>query len=72
MSGRRVVPVRTVALRTLTPNGRLAAMLGVQPGEAWVIRPDGYIAAVASAADRATLAGAIRRVLALPAPVKAS
>jgi pentachlorophenol monooxygenase/3-(3-hydroxy-phenyl)propionate hydroxylase len=47
-------------------------MLGVQPGEAWVIRPDGHIAAVVPAVDRAILAGAIRRVLALPGPVKAS
>jgi pentachlorophenol monooxygenase/3-(3-hydroxy-phenyl)propionate hydroxylase len=63
------VPVRTVALETLTPDGSLAAILGAEPGEAWVIRPDCYIAAVVLAADRATLAGAICRVLALPAPV---
>jgi pentachlorophenol monooxygenase/3-(3-hydroxy-phenyl)propionate hydroxylase len=71
-AGLTPVPVRTVALRTLTRNGRLATMLGVQPGEAWVIRPDGHIAAVVPAVDRAILAGAIRRVLALPGPVKAS
>ena len=63
------VPVRTVALETLTPDGSLAAILGAEPGEAWVIRPDCYIAAVVLAADRATLAGAICRVLAWPAPV---
>jgi 3-(3-hydroxy-phenyl)propionate hydroxylase len=71
-AGLTAVPVRTVALRTLTRNGRLAAMLGVQPGEAWVVRPDGYIAAVVPAADRAIVAGAILRVLALPVPGKAS
>jgi 3-(3-hydroxy-phenyl)propionate hydroxylase len=71
-AGLTAVPVRTVALRTLTPDGRLAAMLGAQPGEAWVIRPDGHIAAVVPGADRAILAGAIRRVLALPVPDKAS
>ena len=70
--GLTAVPVRTVALRTLTPDGSLAAMLGAQPGEAWVVRPDCHIAAVVPAADRAILAGAISRVLALPAPVKAS
>jgi hypothetical protein len=37
-----------------------------------VIRPDCHIAAVVSATDRAMLAGAIRRVLASPAPVSAS
>jgi 3-(3-hydroxy-phenyl)propionate hydroxylase len=66
------VPMRTVALRTLTPNGSLAAMLGTQPGEAWVVRPDGHIAAVVPAADRGILAGAISRVLALPVPAKLS
>jgi 3-(3-hydroxy-phenyl)propionate hydroxylase len=71
-AGLTAVPVRTVALRTLTPDGRLAAMLGALPGEAWVIRPDGHIAAVVPAADRAILAGAIRRILALPVPLKAS
>jgi pentachlorophenol monooxygenase/3-(3-hydroxy-phenyl)propionate hydroxylase len=72
VAGLTAVPVRTVALRALTPNGRLAALLGVQPGEAWVIRPDCHIAAVVPAADRTMLAGAIRRVLALPVPLKAS
>ena len=67
-AGLTAVPVRTIALGTLTPDGRLAAILGAEPGEAWVIRPDCHIAAVVLAADRATLAGAICRVLALPAP----
>ena len=71
-AGLTAVPVRTVALRTLTPNGSLAAMLGAQPGEAWVVRPDCHIAAVVPAADRGLLAGAISRVLALSVPGKAS
>jgi pentachlorophenol monooxygenase/3-(3-hydroxy-phenyl)propionate hydroxylase len=71
-AGLTAVPVRTVALRTVTPNGSLAAMLGAQPGEAWVVRPDCHIAAVVPAADRGILAGAISRVLALPVPAKAS
>ncbi len=71
-AGLTAVPVRTVALRTLTPDGSLAAILGAEPGEAWVIRPDCHIAAVVLAADRATLAGAICRVLALPAPASVS
>ena len=70
--GLTAVPVRTIALGSLTPDGRLAAILGAAPGEAWVIRPDGHIAAVVPAADRATLAGAIRRVLASPVPVNVS
>jgi len=65
-------PVRTVTLGTLTPDGSLGALLGAEAGEAWVIRPDGHIAAVVPAAEHATLAGAIRRALASPAPGSAS
>jgi 3-(3-hydroxy-phenyl)propionate hydroxylase len=65
-------PLRTVAIGTLTPNGSLAAILSAQPDDAWVIRPDCHIAAVVPSTDRAMLAGAIRRVLASPAPVSAS
>jgi 3-(3-hydroxy-phenyl)propionate hydroxylase len=71
-AGLTATPVRTIALGTLTPDGRLAAILGATPGETWVIRPDCHIAAAVPAADRATLAGAIRRVLALPGPANAS
>jgi 3-(3-hydroxy-phenyl)propionate hydroxylase len=70
--GLTAVPVRTIALGRLTPDGRLAALLGAKPGEAWVIRPDGHIAAVVPAADRVALAGTIRRVLGWPVPVNAS
>jgi pentachlorophenol monooxygenase/3-(3-hydroxy-phenyl)propionate hydroxylase len=71
VAGLTAVPVRTMALGPLTPNGSLAAILGAQPSEAWVVRPDCHIAAVVPAADRTTLAGAIKRVLAFPAPVNA-
>src|SRR5262249_6460514 len=67
VAGLTAVPVRTVMLGTLRPDGSLAALLGAEPGEAWVVRPDCHIAAVVSAMDRAALAGAIRRVLASPA-----
>jgi 3-(3-hydroxy-phenyl)propionate hydroxylase len=66
------VPLRTVPLGTLTPDGSLAAILGAEPGEAWVVRPDCHIAAVIPAVDRAALASAISRVLALAAPGNAS
>ena len=71
-AGLTAVPVRTVTLGTLTPDGSLGALLGAEAGEAWVIRPDGHIAAVVPAADHAALAGAIRRALASPAPASAS
>jgi 3-(3-hydroxy-phenyl)propionate hydroxylase len=72
VAGLTAVPVRTVAMGTLTPNGSLAAILSAQPGDAWVIRPDCHIAAVVPTTDRATLAIAIRRVLASPALLGAS
>jgi len=72
VAGLTAAPVRTVAMGTLTPNGSLATILSAQPGEAWVIRPDCHIAAVVPVTDRTILAGAIRRVLASPAPISAS
>nr|WP_042179127.1 FAD-dependent monooxygenase [Kibdelosporangium sp. MJ126-NF4]CEL13649.1 Salicylate hydroxylase [Kibdelosporangium sp. MJ126-NF4]CTQ99335.1 Salicylate hydroxylase (EC 1.14.13.1) [Kibdelosporangium sp. MJ126-NF4] len=49
----RLVPqqVRAAArdgLQVVRPGGPLADGLGVAPGEAWVIRPDAYVAAVAT------------------------
>jgi 3-(3-hydroxy-phenyl)propionate hydroxylase len=67
LAGLTAAPVRTVRLGSLTPDGSLSRILSAKPGEAWVVRPDGHIAAVVSAAHRALLAGAINRVLAQPA-----
>jgi len=72
VAGLTAAPLRTVAMRTLTPDGSLAAILQAEPNEAWVIRPDCHIAAVVPATHRAALAGAIRRVLASLAPLNAS
>jgi 3-(3-hydroxy-phenyl)propionate hydroxylase len=72
VAGLTAAPVRTIRLGTLTPDGSLAALLGVEPGEAWIIRPDCHIAAVVPACDRAMLARVIGRALALPTPLNAS
>jgi 3-(3-hydroxy-phenyl)propionate hydroxylase len=37
--------------------------LGMRAGEAWIIRPDAYVAAVARAADAGSVAGGLRRAL---------
>jgi 3-(3-hydroxy-phenyl)propionate hydroxylase len=37
--------------------------LSMRAGEAWVIRPDAYVAAVARAADAGSVAGGLRRAL---------
>jgi pentachlorophenol monooxygenase/3-(3-hydroxy-phenyl)propionate hydroxylase len=49
-------------------SAELEPLLGARPGEAWLIRPDGHLAAVVEAGDQRLLAMAIRRCLALPAP----
>jgi 2-polyprenyl-6-methoxyphenol hydroxylase-like FAD-dependent oxidoreductase len=41
----------------------LAGILGADPGDAWLIRPDAYIAAVLPGATPERLAGAVRRAL---------
>ena len=61
-----VAPVRAYRMSALS--GELEPLLGARPGEAWLIRPDGYVAAVVEVGDRRVLATAIRRCLALPAP----
>jgi 3-(3-hydroxy-phenyl)propionate hydroxylase len=59
-------PVRALPMGALS--AELESLLGARPGEAWLIRPDGYLAAVVEAGDQRSLATSIRRCLALPAP----
>ncbi|WP_156869579.1 FAD-dependent monooxygenase [Sporichthya polymorpha] len=58
-------PVRVLAATDLTGGDAVLAALGAKPGEAWVIRPDGHVAAVVPAAVDA-VTPAVRRALALP------
>jgi pentachlorophenol monooxygenase/3-(3-hydroxy-phenyl)propionate hydroxylase len=57
-------PSRVLPLAALDPDGTLAAALAARPGEAWLIRPDGHIAAVLAGPDPAAVATAVRRTLA--------
>ncbi|MGH8836875.1 MAG: FAD-dependent monooxygenase [Actinomycetes bacterium] len=59
-------PIRAYPMGALS--AELEPLLGARPGEAWLIRPDGHLAAVVEAGDQRLLAMAIRRCLALPAP----
>ncbi|WUI04487.1 FAD-dependent monooxygenase [Spirillospora sp. NBC_00431] len=59
-------PVSVRTLAELDPGGELAELLGAEPGEAWVIRPDAHIAAILPRPDEASLCAAIHRALALP------
>lgn len=57
-------PCRVHALPELDPDGAVRTMLATRPGEAWLIRPDGHIAAVLADPGPAAVTAAIRRVLA--------
>jgi len=59
-------PVRAYSMAALSDE--LEPLLAARPDEAWLIRPDGHLAAVLDAGDERSLATAIRRCLALPAP----
>jgi 3-(3-hydroxy-phenyl)propionate hydroxylase len=58
-------PVRVLALPGIDPTGLLTAALEARPGEAWVIRPDGHVAAVVDAGDGPAVTAAVRRALAI-------
>ncbi len=64
-------PVRVLAASDLVGGDALWAALGAKPREAWVIRPDGHVAAVVPA-EPAAVAEALRRALAASAVVLAS
>jgi pentachlorophenol monooxygenase/3-(3-hydroxy-phenyl)propionate hydroxylase len=53
-----------LALADLDPDGSIHTMLSARPGEAWLIRPDGHIAAVLTDPTPAAVAAAVRRCLA--------
>lgn len=57
-------PTEVRGLADIDPTGELRDALDTRPGQAWVIRPDGHIAAIVDAPER--VAGAVRRLLADP------
>ncbi|HEX2771019.1 MAG TPA: FAD-dependent monooxygenase, partial [Micromonosporaceae bacterium] len=63
-------PLRVLSIADIDPTGLLAEALEARPGEAWVIRPDGHLAAVVAQDDADALSGAIRRALGAPATVR--
>ncbi|HEX5598394.1 MAG TPA: FAD-dependent monooxygenase [Micromonosporaceae bacterium] len=56
-------PVRVLAIADIDPEGLLAEALDTRPGEAWVLRPDGHVAAVVGDADGPALTAALQRTL---------
>lgn len=57
-------PAEVLPLPDVDPEGMVREALDAGPREAWVVRPDGHIAAVVETPERA--AAAVRRMLALP------
>jgi pentachlorophenol monooxygenase/3-(3-hydroxy-phenyl)propionate hydroxylase len=58
-------PARGLAIDDIDRDGSLREAMGVRAGEAWLIRPDGHVAALVDANDLAALSAAVRRSLAL-------
>ncbi|GII25041.1 FAD-dependent monooxygenase [Planosporangium mesophilum] len=59
-------PVRVLSIPDIDPTGLLAEALDARPGEAYVIRPDGHLAAVVGCDDAPALSAAVCRVLGGP------
>lgn len=55
-------PLHVRSMRELTGDTALVDLLGARAGEAWVVRPDSFTAAVVPVGDRAALVGALRRL----------
>ena len=56
-------PTRVLRLADIDPEGTLAGALATQPGETWLLRPDGHVAAVLTSATPADLDAAARRAI---------
>jgi len=56
-------PVEVIGLDQLGGGPDVIRTLSMRDGEAWIIRPDAYAAAVVQAADTAGITGALRRAL---------
>lgn len=70
LAARTTAPLTVVATTDLGDDGLVARELGIRPGEAWLLRPDAYVAAVVDVTtdpDGAALAAALDRVLAVRA-----
>ncbi|MFT4081536.1 MAG: FAD-dependent monooxygenase [Nocardioides sp.] len=56
-------PVRAIVVDELDVEADVREVLGMRAGEAWIIRPDAYVAAVVSGSDQGAITAALRRVL---------
>jgi pentachlorophenol monooxygenase/3-(3-hydroxy-phenyl)propionate hydroxylase len=66
LAGATSAPSRALAVADLDPTGLLGEVLNRPSGDAWLIRPDGHLAAVVPAADPTAIRAAVRRALGDP------
>ena len=64
LSATTMAPTRVLAVEDIDVDGLLATALDARPGEAWLVRPDGHVAAVVAADDTDALRTAAGRALA--------
>jgi hypothetical protein len=58
-------PTRALSLADIDPEYAVAKALAANPGETWLLRPDGHVAAVLTPTSPADLAEAARRAIGL-------
>lgn len=56
-------PSSVLRLADVDPHGRISTAMGARPGETWLLRPDGHVAAVVAPGSAADLGEAVRRAL---------
>ena len=66
LAGASAAPTRVLALADVDVHGAVAQVLDARPGQAWVIRPDGHIAAIVDTPE--LVRAAILRLLGDPPP----
>ncbi|MGH3728889.1 MAG: FAD-dependent monooxygenase [Micromonosporaceae bacterium] len=59
-------PVRILRMTEIDPGGALVDTLRARTGEAWLVRPDGHVAAVVPVSEPGALTAALARALCLP------
>lgn len=64
------LPLQVLGWAAVDGDGSLRRVLGVRPGEAWLVRPDAYVAAVLPGSGPGAAAAALARALGAPQDVR--
>jgi 3-(3-hydroxy-phenyl)propionate hydroxylase len=63
LKGATDAPTHVLALAAVDVDGAISAALDVRPAEAWLVRPDGHVAAILTDPTAQSVEGATRRLL---------